>query len=65
MICPNLDQENALGPVCQLQAGPYLPSEFEFDEFCTTSRHCRCPLFNSDRVTVQNLCQLEVARAVG
>jgi hypothetical protein len=65
MVCPNLDVQHGWGSLCRLQARPYLPSEFELAEFCTTDRHRRCPLYGADGGTPLHFCQLEVERAVG
>ncbi len=65
MECPNLDSRDPSDLTCRLRSGPYVPSEFQLVEVCTTDRHHRCPLYQEGVVTPRSLCRLEAERAVG
>ena len=65
MDCPKLDARDPSDPVCRLQIGAYAPSEDQLAGFCTTARHCRCPLYVKDLEAYLHSCRLEAERAVG
>ena len=42
IVCPNLDH---LVPICRTSDEEYTPSRFQFEEYCITETHKRCPIY--------------------
>ncbi len=43
MKCPHLQGKYLLS--CKASRDVYVPSQFEFDEYCKQGRHTMCPLY--------------------